>query len=122
MYKTNTVDDKAMTKSSTFAQGLKRVCGWWKQTSRQIEWTLELRLRKAASCCLLASGVSRVMGSPACRQAGVKRPQPRHLGWHRGPFVPIFQGDEWSFYVFCGISATFSAHFLSADTSKEEYI
>jgi hypothetical protein len=100
---------KAKTKSSTFVQGLQRVCGWWKQTSRQIEWTLELRLRKAASCCPLASGVSRVMGSPACSQAGDKRPQPRHLGWHRGPFVPIFIGGRMvflrslrSYRHFCG--------------------
>lgn len=32
----------AMIKSSTYFQPFQRVCGWWKQTRKNTEWTFEL--------------------------------------------------------------------------------
>jgi len=31
-----------MKKSSTYFPSIQRVCGWWKQTRNNTEWTLEL--------------------------------------------------------------------------------
>ncbi len=37
--------EKTRIKNSTFVNRVKRVCGWWKQKTVQMEWTFESALR-----------------------------------------------------------------------------